>query len=255
MPSLSSTVPGRTQLLIALLLTTSALAWLALYRWGASPYGHTAHLHHLEETTPSGFAVFVAGWTLMIVAMMMPTIVPLVVVFAESVRMRSDRDVLLGLLFAGYLAVWLGAGVVAYPAVVAIRGAAFRMALPARASWVLGASALAVAGLYQFSALKYRCLEQCRSPFSFVLEHWGTDDHRRSALSLGARHGLFCVGCCWSLMLLMLPLGASNVGWMLLLGAVMAAEKNVPWGSRASKPIGAALLLLAGFVAVRGDVF
>jgi len=255
MPSLSTAVTGRTRLLIALLLTTSALAWLALWRWGASPYAHATHLPHIEEITAAGFAVFVAGWTLMIVAMMLPTIVPLVVVFAESVRMRSDRAVLLGFLLAGYLAVWLGAGLVAYAGVMAIRGVAFATALPARAPWLLGVSALAVAGLYQFSALKYRCLEQCRSPFSFVMEHWGTDGHKRRALSLGARHGLFCVGCCWSLMLLMLPLGASNVAWMLLLGAVMAAEKNAPWGSRASKPIGATLLLLAALVAVRGEVF
>ena len=75
---------------------------------------------------------------------------------------------------------------------------------------MIGAAALTVAGLYQFSALKHRCLEHCRSPFSFMLEAWG-DDLKRRALSIGTRHGLFCVGCCWSLMLLMLPLGASRL--------------------------------------------
>jgi len=123
-----------------------------------------------------------------------------------------------------------------------------------RAGWIVGTGALVVAGLYQFSALKDRCLEQCRSPFSFLMEKWG-DDLKRRALSLGARHGLFCLGCCWSLMLLMLPLGASNIAWMLLLGAVMAAEKNAPWGREMSKPLGVVLLLLAAVVVVRGQAF
>ena len=258
MPSPLPTETERNHVLVALLLSTSALAWLALWRWGASPYGHAVHLHHGADgpgNTAASLILFVAGWTMMTVAMMLPTAVPLVAVFERVVQPRANRVVLLGLLLGGYLGVWVLAGVVAYAIAMAIRGAAFATVFVDRAPWILGAAALMVAGLYQFSALKYRCLERCRSPFSFVMEHWGGEDHKQQALHLGARHGLFCLGCCWSLMLLMLPLGASNVAWMLLVGGVMAAEKNAPWGRRISKPLGVVLLSLAVVAAVRGQAF
>jgi predicted metal-binding membrane protein len=101
---------------------------------------------------------------------------------------------------------------------------------------------LLVAGAYQFSPLKYHCLEKCRSPLSFALEHWRGRRERLHALWLGVHHGLFCIGCCWSLMLLMFAVGVGNLGWMLALSAVMAAEKNLPWGRRLSAPLGVALL-------------
>ena len=197
--------------------------------------------------------MFVGGWTLMTVAMMLPTVTPLIVLFSRAVQAHADRILLIVLLCVGYLGIWILAGVIAYASVLAIRALALRIALD-RASWMIGAAALTVAGLYQFSALKHRCLEHCRSPFSFMLEAWG-DDLKRRALSIGTRHGLFCVGCCWSLMLLMLPLGASNFAWMLLLGVVMATEKNASWGKEMSKPLGFALLLLAAVVAASGRAF
>jgi predicted metal-binding membrane protein len=107
---------------------------------------------------------------------------------------------------------------------------------------VLGAGPLLVAGAFQFSRLKYRCLDKCRAPLSFVVQHWRGGDSRAQALVLGAHHGIFCVGCCWALMLLMFAVGSGNLGWMLALGAVMAIEKNVPWGWKLSKPLGTALI-------------
>jgi predicted metal-binding membrane protein len=79
----------------------------------------------------------------------------------------------------------------------------------------------------------YRCLDKCCSPFGFVIEHWRGCREKWQSLLLGIRHGAFCVGCCWCLMLLMFVLGIGNVGWMLALGAVMAAEKNLPGGAPA----------------------
>jgi predicted metal-binding membrane protein len=102
---------------------------------------------------------------------------------------------------------------------------------------------LVLAGLYQFAPLKYACLDKCRSPLSFITEHWRGSHERTQAFRLGIRHGLFCIGCCWSLMLLMFAVGAGNIGWMLVLGAVMAIEKNLPWGRRLSKPLGVVLVL------------
>jgi predicted metal-binding membrane protein len=160
----------------------------------------------------------------------------------------------IALLIAGYLIVWTLAGIGAYGAVLGICRLTVAIE-PDRSAWMIAAAALILAGLYQFTALKDRCLEHCRSPFGLMMERWSSEGLKQQALSLGVRHGLFCVGCCWTLMLLMLPLGASNLAWMLLLGVVMAAEKNAPWGSRLPKPVGALLLVLAAVVAIRGQVF
>jgi len=92
--------------------------------------------------------------------------------------------------------------------------------------------------------LKQRCLDQCRTQISFIMQHWGKGmEGMRLALRLGWRHGLFCIGCCWALMLLMFVLRTANVGWMLLLGAMMAIEKNTSVGRRLSAPAGIGLLL------------
>jgi predicted metal-binding membrane protein len=99
-----------------------------------------------------------------------------------------------------------------------------------------------LAGLYQFTPLKYQCLDKCRSPLSFIMGHWQGSHEQAQAFRLGVHHGIFCIGCCWSLMLLMFVVGMANIGWMLALGIVMAVEKNMPWGRRLSAPLGAVLL-------------
>jgi predicted metal-binding membrane protein len=104
-----------------------------------------------------------------------------------------------------------------------------------------------IAGAFQFSSIKYACLDRCRSAFSFVTAHWSGLRARFDVLLLGLRQGLFCVGCCWALLLVMLVPSAGNVGWMLALAAVMAVEKNFSWGGAVGKPIGAGLLA-AGLV-------
>jgi len=92
------------------------------------------------------------------------------------------------------------------------------------------------------SALKYRCLDKCRSPLNFIVGHWQGGHEQAQAFKLGVNHGIFCLGCCWSLMLLMFAIGVGNIGWMLALGTVMAVEKNMPWGRRLSGPLGIVLL-------------
>jgi predicted metal-binding membrane protein len=108
-------------------------------------------------------------------------------------------------------------------------------------AWVIAASTFALAGVYQFSSLKYRCLDKCRSPVAFVMQNWRGQE-RWDALRLGVRHGVFCLGCCWALMLLLFAVGVGSIGWMLVLAAVMATEKNVPWGRRLSAPLGVVLI-------------
>ena len=233
------------RLFAALMVALIALAWLALWVWGQSPYGRFLSHHGLGAVRGNVtlMLVFVAGWTLMVVAMMLPTSLPLVALFRTLVRGRPDRAWLTVLLIAGYLAVWTLFGVLVYCGDWILHGAVEQSTwLEANVIPFIGAGTLLIAGLYQFTPLKYHCLEKCRSPLSFVTEHWRGSRERSQSFLLGAHHGLFCVGCCWSLMLLMFAVGLGSLGWMLVLGVVMAVEKNVSWGRKISAPLGVVLL-------------
>jgi len=252
---------------LPLLGLLAAFAWIVLWTWEQSPYGR--YLNHgefgvlnpdsalcralaagaLRDTVLPGL-LFVLGWVLMTAAMMLPTSLPLLEIFRRLVRARPDRGLLVGLLIAGYVLVWLVFGVVAHGAYLGLYAWAGESDWPARHAWALGAATLALAGLFQFSALKYRCLDKCRTPLSFVMQRWRGRAEAGTALKLGLAHGLYCVGCCWALMLLMFVVGIGSVGWMLLLGAVMAAEKNLPWGRRLASPLGLALLAWAAWIAL-----
>jgi predicted metal-binding membrane protein len=106
----------------------------------------------------------------------------------------------------------------------------------------LAPAVLVLAGIYQFTPLKYHCLDQCRSPLAFITARWRGRRDALAAFGLGVDHGLFCLGCCWSLMLLMFAVGVGSLGWMLGLAAVMAVEKNLPWGRQLSAPVGLGLV-------------
>jgi predicted metal-binding membrane protein len=222
-----------------------ALAWLTLWLWGQSPYGRLLNHDGLSRADlGNGLValVIVVGWTLMIVAMMLPTSLPLVVVFHRLTRQRQDQTLLVSLLLAGYLSMWLIFGLLVHLGDGLLHVAVQQIAWLGSHAWIVGAGILVLAGLYQFTPLKYACLDKCRTPLSFITEHWRGSHERAQAFRLGVHHGLFCIGCCWSLMLLMFTVGAGNLGWMLLLGALMAIEKNLPWGRRFSAPLGVVLL-------------
>src|SRR5437660_1497769 len=192
--------------------------------------------------------LYVGGWLLMTAAMMLPTVLPLLRLFDRLLAARSDRSLLIALLIGGYLLVWAAFGVAAHLLDAGLHAAVRRFDWLLQNGWFPGAVVLAVAGLFQFSRLKYRCLDKCRTPFSFIAQHWRGPAPRRAAFRLGVHHGAFCVGCCWAIMLLMFVVGTGSVGWMLVLGALMAIEKNVSWGRRLSAPLGVGLLAGAGLI-------
>jgi predicted metal-binding membrane protein len=225
------------------------VAWVTLWLWDRSPYSrYLSHKDLGEIVSTDGASVFLlvtlylVGWTLMTVAMMLPTTLPLLEIFRRLTARRQERLQLMALVITGYLIVWTGFGVAAHLADLVLHEAVERSAWLEANAWIIGAGTLLLAGGFQFSRFKYRCLDKCRAPLSFVMEYWrGRHDHRNAFL-LGVNHGIFCVGCCWALMLLMFGVGVGNIGWMLALGAVMAVEKNVPWGRKLSAPVGLALL-------------
>jgi predicted metal-binding membrane protein len=181
---------------------------------------------------------------------MLPTSLPLIALFHSMTRSRPDHKWLLALLITGYIGIWAWFGLAIHLADLAFHEIAELNPWLSDNAWAFGAGILILAGAYQFTPLKYHCLDKCRSPFSFIMEHWTGKDQLSQAFRLGLHHGIFCIGCCWSLMLLMFAVGTGNIGWMLLLGALMAIEKNLPWGRRMSKPLGILLLMWGIMLAV-----
>jgi predicted metal-binding membrane protein len=233
-----------------ILLALVALAWVTLVVWGQSPYARYLSHHSLDEVRGGGslMLVFIAGWLVMLVAMMLPTSLPLVVLFRGIVRQRSDRGRLLTVLLLGYLGVWTVFGLAVQAGDGMLHVLVASQVWLSERTFLIGAATLVLAGIYQFTPLKYHCLDRCRSPLAFIVGRWRGRQPVGEAFRLGVAHGLFCVGCCWSLMLLMFAVGAGSLGWMLVLGAAMAIEKNVSWGRRLSAPLGA-VLLTGGLVA------
>jgi len=236
--------PANRRYFLLLMGALITLAWLALWAWGQSPYARFLNHHHLDELRGSSslMLVFIAGWTVMIVAMMLPTSLPLVNSFHALTRRRMNQGTLLTLLMVGYLCVWTLFGVMVYTGDWIVHQAVEHSLWLEAHAWTLGAMTVALAGLYQFTPLKHRCLDKCRSSLSFIMEHWRGRHDKAQAFRLGAHHGLFCLGCCWSLMLLMFAVGVGNLGWMLALATVMGVEKNMPWGKKISAPLGVFLL-------------
>ncbi|MFQ5946133.1 MAG: DUF2182 domain-containing protein [Anaerolineae bacterium] len=219
-------------------------AWVALGILGASAYA--PYFSHSFEggAEPSSAGVrltlFVAGWTLMSIAMMLPSSLPLVTVFHTITR---GTWLLISLLVAGYLGIWAFFGLASFLADTGLHALLDTSAWLNDRTDLIFPGLLLTAGLFQFSPLKYACLTQCRSPVGFVIQHWRGRTRALQAVTLGIRHGVFCVGCCWALMLLMLGVSGINLGWMLALGAIMFIEKAVDWGRWITAPVGAFLAL------------
>jgi predicted metal-binding membrane protein len=221
-----------------------AAAWAGLGLAGAAGgeiwLSHSA-LGEAGALSTARLLGFLMAWTLMSVAMMLPSTFPLVRVFLTITEGSAG---LLALLCAGYLAMWALFGAAALLADAGlhrvVEGSAWLAARPERLSGAL----LLGAGLFQFSPLKYSCLRQCRSPVGFVIQHWRGASRTLRALRVGVLHGAYCVGCCWALMLLMFAVGGAHLGWMLSLAAVMFVEKAITWGRTLTVCVG---LILAGW--------
>ncbi|TPI14594.1 DUF2182 domain-containing protein [Mesorhizobium sp. B4-1-1] len=196
---------------------------------------------------PSGLQApaLVLMWFLMAVATMLPSAAPLIRTYceiADTARIKGEPAVHPLLLVAGYLTTWLGASVGFTLLTLAIYTFAGSGRMLDPAIGIAGAAALLVAGLYQFSGLKQACLEKCRNPFSILFANWSAKPAR--IFRLGLEQGVWCLGCCWALMLVMFAVGAINVFWMALIGLFTLIEKQTT-GRVVSRVAGAILLVWA----------
>jgi predicted metal-binding membrane protein len=196
--------------------------------------------------------VFMVTWVVMMVAMMFPTAAPMILTFERVHSRRRERGasaVPTSIFVAGYMLVWSAFGLLALGAATWLDSATESGLLPAHALARLGGGTLVMAGLYQLSPLKYACLSKCRTPMQFVLHSW--KDGRLGALHMGLEHGAYCLGCCWLLFVILIPLGLMNVSAMALITLLIFAEKSLPVGQRVAK--GAALVLVAYGLVVFGS--
>ena len=192
----------------------------------------------------AGAALTFAMWCAMALAMMLPTAGPMIMTYAdiaEAAAAKGEPAASPLALTAGYAMVWLAAAL----ALAALQGLLARLAAlddtMSLASPLLSGALFVAAGLYQFSAMKRACLTQCQHPFTFFFANWTPEP--RGVFRLGVRQGLYCLGCCWAMMLLMFAVGVMSVVWMALLGTVMAIEK-VNATMRFSRVIGAVFLAI-----------
>jgi len=226
----------------------SGLAWLYLARLAggmrAMP-GMEAMEMAPEPWRASDAALALAMWAVMMVAMMLPSASPMILLFITIARTRAAAGGFthLGLFVAGYLLVWGGFSVAATAGQWALREAALLSEPAMKVAPRVGAAVLLVSGVYQVTPLKRACLARCQSPLGFLLGEWRAG--AAGALRMGVRHGLFCLGCCWALMALLFAGGVMNLAWIAAITAFVLAEKLLPAPRAISWMSGAVLIVWA----------
>jgi predicted metal-binding membrane protein len=220
---------------LLLAMAGGAWAWLIWLGPGGMAMG--------SPTMGLGAPLFVLVWAVMMVAMMFPAAAPMILTFQAvqaGRRRRGDGFIATWVFVAGYMLVWVGAGVVAYGAALGAEALAARAGISAAGAARVGGFLLVLAGLYQLTPLKDRCLAQCRTPMGFVVTAWR--DGAGGALRMGVQHGLYCLGCCWLLFAIMFPLGVMNLAAMAAITLVVAAEKSLPWVRPVASGVAVALV-------------
>jgi predicted metal-binding membrane protein len=239
--------PGATRAgLVAALLLVAGAGWVVT---DARMDG----MDHGPGTDLGGLGWFAVIWVTMMAAMMLPSAAPAVLSFERIQERngapgRAEPRGATGLFVAGYLLSWAAAGVVAYAAIEGVRSLDLGFLAWDRAGPYVAGGVILAGALYQLTPLKDSCLRHCRSPMATLRRDWRPG--RTGALRMGMEHGGFCIGCCWALMAALFAIGVMNVGMMVLVAALIAAEKLLPWKATTSGGIAVLLAALAVAVAV-----
>ena len=230
-----------------LLLALAAVAWVSVVV--SSLRGEDMMMTMAMPLAVADGLAFTLSWTVMMTAMMLPSALPMIVLYGAIQRGAvgaGTQGVPAAVFTLVYLVVWGATGVpvyVAHTLLMRLAGLPFSYGV---------AVILLAAGVFQLSPLKQVCLRACRSPLGFLLGHWRAG--RRGSVRLGWSHALYCLGCCWALMLVLIAAGAMGLPWVLLITAVVAGEKLLPGGEWVARAAGGALVLLGLTVAVRPDL-
>jgi predicted metal-binding membrane protein len=252
--TVAAALRGDRTIVLGALLFLTALAWGYViwmsYMSAMDMYGMGMMAPAFAPWTTAHFLVTFAMWVVMMVGMMTPSAAPMALIYAQVAR----RSAALGQAFApvgwfvaGYLLAWTLFSGLAALAQWSLEALALITPLMASASRPFGAVVLLVAGAYQWLPIKDSCLSQCRAPLSFVQRHGGFQPRARGSLRLGFTHGMYCIGCCWALMLLLFVGGVMNLLWIAALMIFALLERLMPGGRLFSR--------LAGVVAMTAGVW
>jgi predicted metal-binding membrane protein len=197
-------------------------------------------------TDPGAFGFYISTWVVMMAAMMFPSIAPMVLVHRRMARGSGTIPFV-----AGYLVVWALSGLLGYAVLKAGRSVDGGFFAWDHAGRFTAAGVIAFAALYELTPLKRACLTRCRSPIAFLMGSWRRG--RFGAFLMGTEHGGWCLGCCWALMAALFALGAMSLTWMLVITALIAIEKLLPWRRTGVAITTSVLVLLAAGVAFAPD--
>jgi predicted metal-binding membrane protein len=249
------------QAVIAALVILTALAWgylLWLARDMAMPNAAPAMpgmdmggmsmpmTPKVHSWTMTDFLFGFAMWAVMMAGMMMPSATPTILLHARVARQAQAQQkpfAATGWFAAGYLLAWSAFSLLAAGLQAALSQAALLTPMLASSNDLVGGGILIAVGLYQWSNLKYRCLTLCRAPLQFIQQHGGFKGRPLPALNLGFRHGLYCIGCCGALMLLLFVGGVMNIVWIAGLSILVLLEKTMADGRNVSRLVGLALII------------
>jgi predicted metal-binding membrane protein len=232
---------------IAALVFVTALAWadiifvaddvamdgMDMTGFRMIPAGQGLMMPATAPWQPLEFYYVFAMWAVMMIGMMTPSAAPMILIYARVGRqalVSGHPFAASGWFAAGYLIAWVGFSLAATSAQWALERAAMLTPMMESASGLLGGIVLIAAGFYQWTPVKEACLSYCQAPLTFIMRHGGFRPDPRGALALGLRHGLYCIGCCWALMLLLFVGGVMNVLWIAALAMLVLLEKAVPFG-------------------------
>jgi predicted metal-binding membrane protein len=256
----SPTVIGRDRMMIVVaLVALSAISWLYLVDLAASMGGATggemgqAMGASISAWSASQFGLMFVMWWVMMVGMMVPSAAPMILMFATINRRRRARDepfVPTAVFGVGYLLSWGAFSLVATSAQWGLEEAALLSPMMVSTSPVLGGVLFIAAGIYQWTPLKYACLKNCRSPLGFIMTHWR--DGPLGSLRMGVEHGVFCLGCCWSIMALLFVGGVMNLLWVAAIAAFVFVEKLFPAGEMVARGAGVLMVAAGGYLLVAG---
>lgn len=230
---------------IAILWAVVFLAWMLTLLATAMGQDHLLHYDALIEHNPLPLLLklllFLATWQVMTVAMMLPSSLPMLRLFTKASQGQPQPRLAFLACLAAYVGVWTGFAIAAFVGEIALQGLVHRWQWLHHRPWIIAGLTIILAGGFQFSELKEQCLNACRHPLSFLTHHYQRG--LKAAWNLGTRHGLYCLGCCWALMLLMFAVGVGHFTWMIVLTVVMTLERTWKRGRELSFVIGITFLV------------
>jgi len=241
---------GRGIALLALLLATTAFAWLGVLQSATA-----MKMPQMEPLSGAALTAFTLEWGVMMTAMMLPSAAAMILLYGMTSRRPgkpSERVIPAEVFATTYVVIWLLTGVPVYVAWVGIAEISARSMTFAAAIPYAIAGTLFAAGIYQLSPAKHACLRQCEAPADFLVRRWRAG--YVASLRLAATHAGYCIGCCWALMVVLVVAGAMSLPWVLAIALLVFAEKVLPGGGRTARITGVMLIVAALAVGVQPEL-